>query len=289
MTEKKTTHPHHMPNIMPGWAMIMIGLLVANITITAINTFKTDSDTLRKIEEIKAGGKENLELMKQIFNSSGYQAQQKDNLQKTLEAFRETPTIEDTTTENTEDLEAMKATFKDMAKDADIVGDKDARFTIYEYSEFHCPYCQRQHNEENIPKAVAQFDGKVNTAYRHFIVHPSAQKFAEIAECVKDQQGIKGFTTYLDKAFKLDGAISDANLDGVLDEMKLDKNKITECIEDGKYTDRVNAQSNEGREFGVSGTPGNLIVDNDTGRYTLVPGAYPSEKFIEEIQKLMDK
>jgi hypothetical protein len=27
--------------------------------------------------------------------------------------------------------------------------------------------------------------------------------------------------------------------------------------------------------FGVSGTPGNVIIDRDTGNYRLVSGAYP--------------
>jgi thioredoxin-related protein len=38
--------------------------------------------------------------------------------------------------------------------------------------------------------------------------------------------------------------------------------------------------------FGVSGTPGNVIVDKQTGKFILIPGAYPPEKFIEEIEKM---
>jgi len=38
--------------------------------------------------------------------------------------------------------------------------------------------------------------------------------------------------------------------------------------------------------FGVSGTPGNVIIDNESGEFVLIPGAYPMEKFEEEIENL---
>jgi protein-disulfide isomerase len=50
----------------------------------------------------------------------------------------------------------------------------------------------------------------------------------------------------------------------------------------------VNADIQEGQSFGINGTPGNLIVDNEKGTYTVVAGAYPMEAFEAEITKILE-
>jgi protein-disulfide isomerase len=102
-------------------------------------------------------------------------------------------------------------------------------------------------------------------------VHPAAQRYAEAAECVTDQKGDAGHTEFIDKAFKLQGDLNDTTLATILDEMGVDKDKVMKCLDEEKYKQLVLDESEEGRSFGVNGTPGNLIVDNKTGRYSLVP------------------
>ena len=38
--------------------------------------------------------------------------------------------------------------------------------------------------------------------------------------------------------------------------------------------------------FGVNGTPGNVIIDRETGNYRLVSGAYPVDEFVNAINEL---
>jgi predicted DsbA family dithiol-disulfide isomerase len=38
--------------------------------------------------------------------------------------------------------------------------------------------------------------------------------------------------------------------------------------------------------FGVNGTPGNVIIDRETGNYELVSGAYPVEEFVNVINSM---
>jgi thioredoxin-related protein len=62
---------------------------------------------------------------------------------------------------------------------------------------------------------------------------------------------------------------------------------FNECVENSTYTTEVNDQTNEWRSlFNVTGTPGNVIIDKETGKFVLIPWAYPAEKFIEEIEKM---
>jgi predicted DsbA family dithiol-disulfide isomerase len=43
---------------------------------------------------------------------------------------------------------------------------------------------------------------------------------------------------------------------------------------------------NQGSQlFGVTGTPGNVIIDRENGNYILVAGAYPVEDFVNAINE----
>jgi hypothetical protein len=44
---------------------------------------------------------------------------------------------------------------------------------------------------------------------------------------------------------------------------------------------------NQGNKlFGVNGTPGNVIIDRETGKFELISGAYPVETFVETINNM---
>jgi protein-disulfide isomerase len=63
---------------------------------------------------------------------------------------------------------------------------------------------------------------------------------------------------------------------------------FTQCLSSEKYASAVTATTEEGRTlFGVNGTPGNVIVDNQKGTFTLIAGAYPIEEFQKTIDALL--
>jgi len=289
MTTSKETH-EDLKKIMKIWFAInaIIGLFI----IWAICFFNP-----RRLEATKAWGMENFKLAKQLYATDARQSQQKTVIQQTLAQMWwdttntnniEKPTKDTATTDTLpkKDLDMAKV-YKKIVDDAHIVWNKNARFTILEYSELLCPYCQRQHTDWNLKKVLEKYPDDVNTSFRHFIVHEQATKYAIAAECAVDQDGTDGFNNFIHEAFKI-GRISDSNLSDVIKNAGLNEKKINECIESEKYKDKVLAQTQEGREnFGVKGTPGNVIIDLETGRFVLIPGAYPFEKFDEEIQKLL--
>lgn len=278
-------------------AIVIIVLLAVNLLFSAINIFdKNGPSNALSMEQLKAWGEENFEIMKQIFESPTYKEQQKSNLLQTLQTFGwevnketvETNTEKGEETVTVENDKDMIEQFAKIMDDAHIVWNKDARFTILEYSELFCPYCKRQHNEGNINAVLEEFDGEVNSAFRNFIVHPGAKKFAEAGECIADLEGTDAHIEFIDKAFNLNSAINDTTLESILDEMWIKSKKINDCIDKGTFSSKVDAQTQEGRTlFAVKGTPGNVIIDHETGRFILIPGAYPASKFIEEINNLM--
>ena len=81
--------------------------------------------------------------------------------------------------------EEIKNVVEDMLKATPIRGDKDARFTIIEYTELLCPYCQRHSQEWTINSVIEQFPGEVNSVSRHFIIHgDEALQLSAAMECV---------------------------------------------------------------------------------------------------------
>lgn len=82
--------------------------------------------------------------------------------------------------------------------------DKEAKITIFEFSDFQCPFCQKF--QLNINQALAEYKDKIRIIFKHFplrSIHPNAQKAAEAAECA----GLQGkFWEYADELFAKQGS-----------------------------------------------------------------------------------
>ena len=82
---------------------------------------------------------------------------------------------------------------------------------------------------------------------------------------------------------------SEANLAGLATRVGVAEAKFTACMKSDKYLPNLDASSTEGRTlFGVNGTPGNVIIDNEKGTYTLIAGAYPVEEFVKVIDGILN-
>jgi len=68
-------------------------------------------------------------------------------------------------------------------------------------------------------------------------------------------------------------------------ELGLDTVKFQACMESKKNIARFDAETAEGKKLGAQGTPGTVIINNETGEYELIAGAYPASEF----EKIIDK
>ena len=105
--------------------------------------------------------------------------------------------------------------------DAVWLGNKDAKVTVVEFSDFECPYCNRF--APTIDKIVKEYSSKIRFTYRNFpltSIHLNAQKAAEAFECAKAQD--KGFEMYT-KLFALSASktMSVDNFKKAASELKL--------------------------------------------------------------------
>jgi protein-disulfide isomerase len=181
----------------------------------------------------------------------------------------------------------MISKLKTIKASTPIHGNKNARFTIVEYSEFFCWYCKRQSNEGTINSVLEKYPTEVNAVFRNFVVHWWADKLAEGVACVWELWSEKDYFNFIEKAFAYEGNLSVEIFAEIAGDLGIKAKDFNKCIEEWRYKEEIAKQSKEGRElFNVQGTPWNVIIDSKTGKFVLIPGAYPAEKFIEEIEKL---
>ena len=104
-------------------------------------------------------------------------------------------------------------------------------------------------------------------------------------ECVAELKPEVYHQTF-DKAFEaypvdIDGLINIAT------ELGVDKSALQSCVDEWKYKQAINdGMTQASTLFGVNGTPGNVIIDRETGNYKLVSGAYPADEFVNAINEL---
>jgi protein-disulfide isomerase len=173
-----------------------------------------------------------------------------------------------------------------------IYGNPDATISLIEYSDLECPYCKAFH--ATAKKIVETYEGKVNWVYRHYPLefhNPVAQKEAEASECANELGGNEAFWKYVDLIYlrtALNGkGVPIDQLVPLAKEIGLDGEQFQTCLDSGKYTARVQEDFTDGINSGVSGTPGNILLNNQTGEVKPKAGALPLEALKAEIDQML--
>lgn len=193
--------------------------------------------------------------------------------------------------------EAQKAALREQTKalipvdETDYVrGDRDARFTLLEFSDYECSFCKRFHDTA---KSLLERNDDVNWVYRHYPLefhNPLAQKQAEAAECVGKIAGSDAFWAYSDAIFERTTSngrgMPFEELAPIAGELGIDEAAVQACIDSGEMADEVLGDFLNGGQVGVSGTPGNFIIDNKTGDIIPLHGAQPIEALEQAIRAL---
>jgi protein-disulfide isomerase len=173
--------------------------------------------------------------------------------------------------------------------DAPRVGNPDAPVVVVEYTDFQCPYCAR-HFQQTMPQIMENFveTGQVLYVFKDFpltSLHPQAVKAAEAARCARDQEAYLAMHDTLFTRQEEWNGKSDAPelFTGYAEELGLDVDTFTECLQSGQHEAAIMANLEEGIGFGVRGTPGFFI----NGHF--ISGAQPYPVFAQTINQLLSQ
>ena len=156
------------------------------------------------------------------------------------------------------------------AADGMTLGNADAPVTIYEYSDFQCPFCGVA-AAETVPQLDRDYlaTGKAKLIFKNFAFLGQESRWAsEAAACAGDQEK---FWEYHNKLFEEQngenkGAFKVENLKRFAAEIGLNQGDFNTCFDAGKYTGQIADEISEAENRGVNATPtffvGQTAVDS---------------------------
>ena len=234
------------------------------------------------IEIMKVWWQENWDKIEKIYKNQDYIDQQTQAIDSTIAQFS-SESNDETPSEWNADISAI---VENLLATVPVRGDKDARFTIIEYTELLCPYCQRHSTNGTIQAVMDQFPWEVNSLSRHYIIHgQTALELAAAMECVAELKPDVYYDVF-EKAFEA-YPVDMNGLKNIAVELGVNWTNLQTCIDEWRYVQAVNDMMSQwATVFGISWTPGNVIYDRETGKYQILPGAYPVENFVSMIESM---
>jgi protein-disulfide isomerase len=154
--------------------------------------------------------------------------------------------------------------------DAPSKGPADAPLVMVVFSDFQCPFCKRV--EPTLAALEKQYGGKLRVVWKNYPLpfHANAAPAAEAA-LAADAQG--KFWPMHDLLFENNTALDRANLETYAARLGLDMARFRADLDAERYKARIAADTAEGLDLGVNGTPATFI----NGRR--IDGAFPLETF----------
>ena len=177
-----------------------------------------------------------------------------------------------------------------ITSDDHIRGNMDAPITIVEFSDSECPFCKRFH--DSMIQVMEEYGDQARWVYKHApldSLHRKSRKEAEALECAAELGGNDGFWNFVDRLYEItpsNDGLNSAELPKIAEYVGLNTNKFENCLESGKYADKVQSNLNEATTAGLRGTPYSVIITKD-GQTIPVSGAYPFEQMKSMIDSLL--
>ena len=176
---------------------------------------------------------------------------------------------------------------------APFKGDKNAKVTLVDFTDYQCPFCAR-HVRETWPQIEKDYisTGKVKYVVRDFpieSIHPHAFKAAEATHCAGEQGK---YWEIHDRLFADQKALALKDLPPHAQTLGLDVPKFQQCLESGRHAAKVRKDLADGQKAGVTGTPSFFLGltepnDSQVKVQKSLKGAQPYAAFKEAIDSLL--
>jgi protein-disulfide isomerase len=180
-----------------------------------------------------------------------------------------------------------------------VLGNANAPVTIYEFSDFSCPYCAAAEGknyqvmaylqsknpgwEAPMPKIKEEYvkSGKVKIVFKYYPGHDSGVPVHAVALGLKEQSP-QLFWQFAEYAFENQGKLND--LVQMKDEAKTlgaDIEKLEAYLQSGAYQEQMQSDISMGKSKGIQGTP-TFFINGKT-----ISGAQPFSIFQDAIESAL--
>ena len=220
-------------------------------------------------------------------DQGGLTRQQGDEILKELRQIRQLLERQQAKPAQPQEEGPTKAKITDLSK-VSMLGSKEAPFTIVEYTDYQCPFCQRFHVTAFPELKKAYIDtGQVRFYSKDMPLdfHPNAMRAAMAARCAGEQGK---FWELRDTMGANPNSLDIEHILNFAGNLKLDTSALRACIDGGKYKEIVQSDVLEAMRIGANGTP-TFIVGKSVGEGVdgeLVVGAMPFQMFDSKLKEL---
>ena len=178
------------------------------------------------------------------------------------------------------------AVLENNSEDKDIV--------VIEYSDMECPFCARQHNQNDIKwNILKDYGDKVTYAFKNHrgVDHPGTEAKALWALCANKVGGKDLYVKFYEEVFKYSATTNGGYypVDKLSDIIKNAGANVSEwqsCVDNKELLNQFLAETREAVKLWMGGTPSTLIFNKKTGKFDTIMGAYPYEEFKKAIERL---
>jgi len=273
---------------------ILTILWVAAAIMACFYSFKT-----YQLNALSAWGTENMNKMIEMYKSDAYIKQATERTDSQISSFNNQAWDNGATWETTNNDESNTETesfgsewtltadkIAELKVNGVVYGPSNAKITILEFADASCGYCQRQiAQDRTVDNVMAQYPNDVNLVFKNFPIFNETA--AEAMACSEDYLSPENYHSYVVAVFSADDVTSVDALANLAANYGADASVIANCINNGQKASEVSATMSEGQSFDITGTPSSVIINNESGKFALVPGAYPLETFVDVINNLL--
>jgi protein-disulfide isomerase len=176
---------------------------------------------------------------------------------------------------------------------ASVKGEKTAKLTLVEVSDFQCPFCAK-YVHETYPQVESEYikTGKMRAVFMNMpleSIHKFAFKAAQAASCA----GAEGkFWEMHDRLFENQRALEPWTPHA--EAVGIDVPEFETCLASGKFDTEIRRQMGEARKAGVTGTPAFLIGRTEPKTtqvkiLAVLKGAKSFADFKSEVDRLLEE
>ena len=150
-------------------------------------------------------------------------------------------------------------------------GPEDAPVTMVEFVDFECPFCG-SFARETLPRIEREYGDRIRYVSINFPlpIHEHAEHAARAAECAFEQDR---YWEYHAELFANQDGLTPSSLAQHAKRVGVDTGEFEACVKSRETSERVNADVEAAREYGVSATP-TFFIDGDP-----LNGALPYDQF----------
>jgi len=135
-------------------------------------------------------------------------------------------------------------------------GNKTARFTLIEFSDYQCPFCSR-YVRDTLPLIERDYikTNKIKYVFRDFpleSLHPNALLASEAAACAREQGKYWEMHDWL---FSSPSALNAKDMTTHAQSIGINPASFQQCLDSSKYREPIRKGMDEAAGIGVNGTP----------------------------------